>query len=228
MVDCYPYRPGDRAQPEISSYDLVRRGRDAMGGKPVWMVGQAGCAWKNWDDFPLMTEDNFRNQAYLSIIGGAKGYWLFSYPIVSHFGKLSADEEAGQWEKIRTIVSELRALSPALCDGRDSEQVRVAWMLPNGRGNPPLTRVIEHDGEHILLVANLDDQPIDAKILGTNYGHPHAFNAQVLTNPADLAVLGEQEQSTAETVNESKRATLPVIRVAPGSSGAFRLTRRAD
>lgn len=39
IVDCYPYR-GHRSQPALYTYQWVRRAREAIGDKPVWLMPQ--------------------------------------------------------------------------------------------------------------------------------------------------------------------------------------------
>lgn len=226
MVDVYPYRPGDRVQPEIYTHEMVSHAVKVMDGKPVWLMAQGGCMWKNWDDVPPMTEANYRNQAYLGLIAGAKGYIMFSHPTVSHFGKLDPAAEAQQWEKIGTVVEELNKLSPILCDGRVSDEVRLSTKTPGGKGLPPLSRVLAYDGKYYLLVANIGTEPIRMQILGTNYGYPHAFNVSKFTGSDGLRVEGVESGDAMQTVNDTKKQELPTIVIEPDSSGVFELTRR--
>ena len=225
MIDVFPYRPGDRAQPEILTYEMTRHAVEALRGKPVWILAQGGCMWKNWDVFPPLTEENFRNQAYLALIGGAKGYFMYSYPAVGHFGRLDESAEAGQWEKIAIVVAELKQLAPVLCDGRPDEDVRLAWKNPGGKGGPVLTRVLDHYGKKYLLIANIGSAPVTAQILGTNYGFPRAFDVRFFTGSPGLSVLGDQAGADTQTVNLPGKGEFPTIRVEPGSSGAFEITR---
>ncbi len=226
MVDVYPYRPGDRAQPEIYTYDHVKHAVEAMDGKPVWLMAQGGCMWKKWENVPPMTLANYRNQAYLGLIAGAKGYIMFSHPTVSHFEKLDKKTEAQQWQKIETVVSELKKLSPILCDGRVSDEVRVVWKNENGKGQNPLTRLLAYDGRFYLLVSNIGTTPVKAQILGTNYGYPNAFEAKVFTGSAGIRVLGLQTGDATQTVNEAQKMEFPTIVVEPDTSGVFEITRR--
>ena len=227
MVDCYPYRPGKRAQPEILTYELTRHAVEVMRGKPVWLMAQGGCQWKNWNEFPPMTEANYRNQALLGLIAGAKGYVLYSYPGVNHFGRLDEQAEQQQWAKIEKVVAELQKLGPIICDGRVSDHVRIAWKFENGRGVPPLTRVLEHYGKHYLLVANIGDKAVEADILGTNYGFPEAFaEVSVFCGSDGLQAQGVQEGESTQTVNESKTGQFPRIKIEPDSSGVFEIIRR--
>ena len=226
IVDVYPYRPGDRVQPEISTYELVSHAVKVMDGKPVWLMPQGGCMWKNWEDVPPMTLANYRNQAYLGLIAGAKGYFMFSHPTVSHFGKLDTATEKKQWEKIGIVVAELNKLSPILCDGRVSDEVRLSTKTPGGKGLPPLSRVLAYDGKYYLLVANIGTESIRMQVLGTNYGYPHAFNVRKFVGSDGLRVEGVESGDAMQTVNDTKRQELPTIVIDPDSSGVFELTRR--
>lgn len=226
MIDVFPYRPGERVQPEILTLEMTQHAVAALGTKPVWLLAQGGCMWKNWDDFPPLTEANFRNQACLALIGGAKGYWIYSYPAVGHFGKLDTEAEARQWQRIATVVAELKKLGPVICDGRVDDDVRLAWKNPGGRGGPVPTRVLDHYGRKYLLIANLNTEPVTAQILGTNYGLPGAYDVAVFTGSDGLEVPGSQTGDAAQTVNRAKEGEFPTIVVAPGASGAFVITRR--
>jgi len=226
MVDVYPYRPGNRAQPEILSYELVKHAVEVMRGKPVWLMAQGGCMWKNWKDVPPMTQANYRNQAYLGLIAGAKGYILFSHPTVGHFEKLAKRDEAAQWRKVETVVAELNQLSPILCDGRVSDEVRLVWKGAEGKGLPPLTRLLAYDGRFYLLVANITKQPVRAQVLGPNYGYPDAFDVRVFTGSKGLVVEGRQSGDAAQTVNEARKMEFPTLVIAPDSSGVFEIIRR--
>lgn len=226
MVDAYPYRPGDRVQPEVVTHELVEHAVDVMGGKPVWLMAQGGNMWKNWNDVPPMTEANYRNQAYLGLIAGAKGYIMFSHPTVGHFGKLEKREEARQWRKIKTVVGELNRLAPILCDGRVSDEVRLVWKDANGKGQPPLSRLLAHDGKFYLLVANIGTTSVTAQVLGTNYGFPDAFDVKVFTGSKGLQTPGRTAGDASQTVNEAKKAELPTIVVQPDSSGVYEIIRR--
>lgn len=225
IVDAYPYRPGDAAQPEVSTYEIVKHAREVLPNKAVWVMAQGGNMWKNREDFPPMELAQFRNQAYLALIAGAKGYSVFSAATVDHFGQLDDAEAQAQWNKLRIVLGELKQLSPVLCDGRVADDVRLSWRFPNGQGQPPLTRVLDYYGDKYLLVANLDDEPVKIQVLGTNYGHPEAYAAEVLTNAEHLRAEGAVAGRTAETVNEAKEGKFPVLTIAPRQSGAFKLTR---
>jgi hypothetical protein len=227
MVDVFPYRPGERAQPEIKTYESVRIAKKTLPGKAIWMMGQGGKMWKNWKDFPQLELSQIRNQAYLAVIGGANGYFIYAAPAVGHFGDLDEEQTAAQWDKFRTVIGELKTLSPILCDGRDADsEVRLAWKFPNGQGMPPLTRVLDYYGDKYVLVSNLGDTAVRIQVVGPNYGLPAAYDALVLTNPDNLSVEGDVASRTASTVNEAKIGEFPELIVAPRSSGAFKLTRR--
>ena len=225
MIDVFPYRPGDRAQPEILTYEMTRHAVDMMRGKPVWLMAQGGCLWKNWTDFTPLTEANFRNQAYLALIGGAKGYFVYSYAGMSHFKRLDEEAEATQWARLATIVAELNRLAPVLCDGRVDADVRIAWKNPGGKGGPVPTRVLDHYGRKYLLIANIGSSPVTAQILGTNYGLPRAFDVRVFAGSKGLSVLGDQAGADTQTVNLPGEGEFPTIRVEPDSAGAFEITR---
>ena len=227
MVDVFPYRPGDRAQPEVTTYEVARAARAAVPGKAVWVMGQGGKMWKNWSEpFPTLELAQFRNQAYLALIAGAKGYFVYSAATVGHFGALDDVRAKAQWEKLRAVLSELKRLSPAVCDGRESDAVRLNWQMPGGKGVPPLTRVLDYYGDQYVLVANLGSSVARIQVLGTNYGLPAAYDAAVLNNKAALRVEGDAAGRTIETVNESKAGRFPVLVIEPGHAGAFKLTRR--
>jgi hypothetical protein len=91
--------------------DETRKSVDSVGGaKPVFMVLQA-FAWKNLNNpgdpravYPSFAESRF--MAYDAITSGAQGllYWgIYSTPSPSRF-----------WSDLKTLVSELRAMTPVL------------------------------------------------------------------------------------------------------------------
>jgi hypothetical protein len=110
--------------------------------KPVWVAPQS---WKNGQipdgRFPLAEE--YRVQAYLSVIHGAKGLMYFG-------GHIFKDTKEGRWEDLKKVVSELRDLSPVFLDVTAKESVAA-------QGAEKVSMLFkEHEGKSYLLAANRD------------------------------------------------------------------------
>jgi hypothetical protein len=110
--------------------------------RPVWVAPQS---WKNGQipdgRFPLPEE--YRVQAYLAIIHGAKGLMYFG-------GHIFKDPQEGRWEDLKKVVAELRDLSPVFLDATSTARVEATG------ADKISTLLKEHEGTYYLLAANRD------------------------------------------------------------------------
>src|SRR5690606_23330545 len=105
------------------------------------------------------------------------------------------------------------------------DSVRLVQQSPNGNGQLPPYRVLEYYGKHYLLIANITTQPIQAQIVGTNYGNAAAFAVTAFCGSSKLQVANGKADA-ANTVNAAVVGEFPIIAVGAGSSGCFEIARR--
>ena len=231
IVDNYPLRGTYEKKYHTSineTYRRVKRAVDTMAGKAVWFMPPL-YPYSYWS---LVPEEEFtlrdlRLVNYAGLIAGAKGIVMFHWGLMD--GAWGAGEEGGKLRIaideatakqrlgiVRSLVRELHALGPVICDGRPNDEPDIRWTGPgvNGPG-PQLTRVIEYEGRQYLLVMNLLDVPLEGMVFGPDPAHNwRAYDAEVFLGREDLAVTAE-------------RPGQPVITVAPRGSGVFVLNRRS-
>lgn len=222
ILDCYPYR-GHRSQPAIYTYQRVRRAREALGNRPVWLMPQLyqPFYWSRRDDEEL-TVQQMREQCYLGLIAGAKGIVMYHYYALwqwckdGHLHKTDADPALfeARWERVRKVVAELRKLGPLICDGRPVE-LPLQWFGPGGQAlGPQLTRTLDYYGDLYLLVVNLADHAISARAQWTNPANRDAHTVAAWLGDDDLRV------------DNAKPAKSPTLSVKAKGSGVFLLKRR--
>jgi hypothetical protein len=119
--------------------------------KPIWVALQSYKKPTADGRFPTPIE--YRAQAYLAIIHGAKG--LIYYTGGGTGGVQNARQE-GHWESLKAVVSELRDMSPVLVASDSPVSVTCSPSTA-----PVSLRVKNHAGEPVLLAANRSDQPAD-------------------------------------------------------------------
>ncbi|MDO9464531.1 MAG: hypothetical protein Q7J67_04450 [bacterium] len=113
----------------------------------IWLAPQ--CHWgfgeppkgakrQRW---PLPEE--YKIQAYLSIIHGAKGLFYFG-------GHIFKEREAGNWEYLKKLVSELRDISPVFLAPTSKSKVEVT-------GSDKISTLLkEYQDSYYLITANRD------------------------------------------------------------------------
>lgn len=123
--------------------------------KPIWCGIQAYRKPERKDGrFPTPTE--YRAQAYLAVIHGAKGLMYYVGSGSGGNGILNKPEE-GNWEYLKSLATELRSMAPVFMSPDDKEAVTVA------PADALLSvRLKNADGRRILLAASRSDQPIKA------------------------------------------------------------------
>ena len=231
LVDLFALRGIDYPHREAASlsdvHDRVARCVDAMREKTVWYMPQLypPSAWKPFRPGEELTRTDMRLQVYVGLVAGARGIVFYHWGVLDKARRRDGGDL--QWEVVddavlsnrvavlTSTVEELHRLGPILCDGRPNTDPYLRWIAPgiNGPG-PQYTRAIEYDGKQYLLVVNLLDAPIAAKVYGRNVdSNLRAYDAAVFSGESDLSVV-------ADTPGE------PQITVGPRGAGAFVLTRR--
>lgn len=122
--------------------------------KPIWVGLQ--CYKKPGGRFPTPAE--YRAQAYIAIIHGAKGVLYYTGRGSSGEGVQNQPEE-GHWAELKQLASELRDMTPTLTspDARQQPVIETSGVLVS-------TRLKQTTEGLVLLAANRDNRPVDAAI----------------------------------------------------------------
>jgi hypothetical protein len=147
---------------------LTQRNTD----KPIWVGVQSYKKPSPWARFPTPLE--YRAQAYISVIHGAKGLMWYGGGVEGGiYGKL----EEGHWDDLKSLATELHEMSPV-------------FMAPTGDapkfspGNAPISVMLKTMPDRtVLLTANRGSQPVDAAFDVKGSGP-----AKVLYENRDVAV----------------------------------------
>lgn len=223
IVDCYPYR-GHRSQPAIYTYQWVRRAREAMGGKPVWLMPQLynPFYWSKRDEDEL-TLQQMREQNYLGLIAGAKGIIMYHYYSLQqwcengklHKGGCEAEVFERRWDRVRQVVAELNSLGPIICDGRPVD-LPLQWFGPDHKAlGPQLTRVLDHYGKRYMLVCNLAEYPIRAQLCKNSHAIRNVYSAAPFLGAADIHVEHSRSDGPVEIVVKPKGAGVVLLERVP-------------
>jgi hypothetical protein len=136
----------------------------ARTNKPLWVGLQAYRKPQRKDGrFPTPTE--YRLQAYLGLIAGAKGLMYYVGSGSGGTGILNRPED-GHWEFLKRLVAELRSLEPVILglDATEPVTVEPAGATVSVRlKQPSATR-------RVLLAANRGDQPVDVMFASPAFG----------------------------------------------------------
>jgi hypothetical protein len=111
------------------------------GEKPLWVGVQAYKKPGAGSRYPTPTE--YRAQAYLGIIAGAKGLMWYGGSVTG--GAFLAPEEA-HWAELKKLVRELRDLEPLLLGRRETPPARIP-------DSPPIAAAIRSLTEGRILMA---------------------------------------------------------------------------
>jgi len=223
ILDCYPYR-GHRSQPAIYTYQRVRRAREALVDRPVWLMPQLyqPFYWSRREGDEL-TVQQLREQCYLGLIAGAKGIVMYHYYALQQWCKDGELHKGGvdpalfekRWERVRKVVAELRQLAPLICDGRPVE-LPLQWFGPDGQAlGPQLTRALDYYGDLYLLVANLADYVISAKTQWTCPVNRDAHTVSVYLGDADLRASQAEGRNPATVSVKGKGAGVFLLKRKP-------------
>ncbi len=131
--------------------------------KPLWLAFQAYQKPNKDARFPTPAE--YRCQAYLSIINGAKGIWFYTGSgQKDFFGKPSGllnKPELSHWDYVQTLVRELREMSPVVMAPAASANIS---MMPPDAPVQFVTR--ELNGKTSLIAANRSERAQTVKFTG--------------------------------------------------------------
>jgi hypothetical protein len=125
--------------------------------KPLWVAIQA---YKQpFKDSRYPTPSEYRDQAYLSIINGVKGLFFYTgfgeHDYHHQLAGLLNQPEASHWEYVKTLVKELRDISPFLMAPAPADAVSLS-----PAGSPVEYTVRETaDGTLYIIAANKSTQP---------------------------------------------------------------------
>ncbi len=157
----YPFplkvRAGDALQGEEAAPAMELQPPAFLGagrGKPVWIGVQSYKKPGEGDRYP--TPEEYRVQAYLGLIHGAKGLMWYGGSVT---GGLYLSTEEGRWDELKKLVTEIRGMEdvflapagPAPVVEPVTAPVSAALRLPSGR--------------KILLAANRRPDPVEAVFL---------------------------------------------------------------
>lgn len=124
----------------------------AKTAKPIWVALQSYKKPGKDGRFPTPAE--YRAQAYIAIIHGAKG--LIYYTGASDDG-VQHNKVDGHWEDLKKLITELREMSPVFMSPDAKANVSVA------PSDALITWRLKDCGDHyILLVANRAHSPVNA------------------------------------------------------------------
>lgn len=218
IVDVYPYR-GAGSLPAILSYQYVRRAIEET-GKPVWLMPQLYHGFyfsKNPAD--ELTLQQIRQASYLGLIGGAKGVIFYSYYAYEAIASGDTRDKSAvlqeRWTNLKVAVTELRHLSPLVCDGRPVE-LHIPWKTQDGvdAGLNPV-RTFEYYGDYYVMVANVTSRPINGTIETLERADPNGFELSIFAGGSDLQVAQAQGPDNPA-----------VVTVQPNGAGVVKLERR--
>jgi hypothetical protein len=139
------------AQPELAPPTfLVRRNTD----KPIWVGVQA---YRKSDDSRFPTPVEYRAQAYIAVIYGAKGLMWYGGSV--HGGIYTVPPEVGHWNYLKKLAGELREMSPVFMAKTDEASVEVT--PKDSAVSVSLKRLPDR---LVMLTANRGVKPVDVKL----------------------------------------------------------------
>lgn len=118
--------------------------------KPIWLGIQS---YKKKDSrYPTPAE--YRSQAYLAVIRGAKGFMWYGGSVTG--GMFTTKPSEAHWDDLKGLVKELRSL----------HEVFMSPSLPGAKADQPLVDVcVKKSGERVVLIAaSRSGKPLDATI----------------------------------------------------------------
>lgn len=121
--------------------------------KPVWVGVQAYRKPGATERYP--TPDEYRAQAYLALIGGAKGLMWYGGSVT---GGLFGNPRDGHWEELRALVHEISSLAPLLVTPAGSTPVLVP---ATGTVSASWHEIASHG---LLMVVNRSQQPWQGEV----------------------------------------------------------------
>lgn len=120
--------------------------------KPIWVGIQAYKKPRSDGRYP--TPQEYRAQAYLGVIAGARGLMYYGGSVT---GGILLDPKAGHWEELKQLVRELRGMASTFMSPDAPEEVQVT---PAGAAISLRLKAV--GGGRVLLAVNRSDQPVRA------------------------------------------------------------------
>ncbi|MCR1000880.1 carbohydrate-binding protein CenC [Serratia rubidaea] len=145
-----PYPVGSEPHLRRTLHDTLQTVRAARGVKGAWMVIQImdHAAYDSRRQARAPTEDEVRAQAWLALIGGARGLLFYSYNDLFYQqqrGRFERAAFAAQWRGIARVARQIRSFSPYLLTG-DGVTLRLE--------GPAAARIFVRGDSALLLAAN--------------------------------------------------------------------------
>ncbi|WP_255427348.1 carbohydrate-binding protein CenC [Serratia sp. JUb9] len=156
-----PYPVGSEPHLRRTLHDTQQTVRAARGVKGAWMVIQImdHAAYDDRRSARAPTEDEVRTQAWLALIGGARGLLFYSYNDLfyqqrrGHFDRAAFET---QWRGIARVARQVNGFSPYLLTGDG-----VTLKLP---GSAAAARIFVRGDRALLLVANPEARPVTLRL----------------------------------------------------------------
>jgi hypothetical protein len=163
--DVYPYSVWTgNDSPEAIWDEPIHQDRAQGGDRPVLTILQH-FGGRQGTSFPHLVPVGMRRfMAYLAYIHGTRGMMWYAFGS-SDYGE--ATDYPEQWEDMKRLAGEFKAMTPILLSDDGTEEVLVRAMTPPGQvdraGNPAIHYLLKaHDGNRYLLAANAAKEPVQA------------------------------------------------------------------
>ena len=130
--------------------------------KPLWVGVQSYKKPGEANRYP--TPEEYRAQAYLALIHGAKGLMWYGGSVT---GGLFLAPEEGHWPQLKKLVRELRDQSVVFMSASDEA---ATWVAP---GDAPVSGVVKRTTRRRVLIAvNRSPDPVDVTVSGKRLSLP--------------------------------------------------------
>jgi hypothetical protein len=142
---------------------MIQPAKEAAGKKQVWFISQAiDLSLETQLRKPSLQEfrptpQEMRAMNYLALVKGVKGLIIYASGGSRKPGLYNnLVEYPDQWREALKIASEVRYLSPALAEGKETQTVNLS---PEEATKAVRFREIEHEGRHYLIAVNVTKTP---------------------------------------------------------------------
>jgi hypothetical protein len=165
MTFYYPVRPPELGDLPITSISdiMIQPAKEAAGKKQVWFISQAiDLSLETQLRKPSLQEfrptpQEMRAMNYLALVEGVKGLIIYASGGSRKPGLYNnLVKYPDQWREALKIASEVRYLSPALAEGKETQTVNLS---PEEATKAVRFREIEHEGRHYLIAVNVTKTP---------------------------------------------------------------------
>ncbi|MGI6088300.1 MAG: hypothetical protein ACOYCD_10245 [Kiritimatiellia bacterium] len=196
--DIYPmlFKPdaGVRIEPGLSTayYAYQLRERCRRDNKIMWFVPLSNMLDPARSPIGL-SKTHMLCQTYSAIIYGARGFIYFA--LSNTFG-----EDA--WDGLRTIATQVKAMSPALLNGDIAQNIKYSPdnFQPNEQKFPAVNAAVFRypDGDYLLLAVNIKPHAVDTTFTVGGLRH----TARMFAGAGQMSK-GAEEQKAMELAGES-------------------------